>query len=57
MFDGIGWRDFRRKMEAEIDLFEFTSKKKVRWLVARLTAKVKKSGLKSPEMKKAKFFT
>ena len=28
MFDGTGWRDFKRGMEAEFDLFEFTSKKR-----------------------------
>ena len=46
MFDRTGWREFRRRMEAKFDLFEFTSEQKVRWLVARLTRRVKEKWAK-----------
>ena len=48
IFDGTGWREFRRRREAEFDLFEFTSEQKVRWLVARLTPRVKEKWANIP---------
>ena len=48
MFDGTGWREFRRRMEAEFDLFDFTTEQKVRWLVTRMTPRVKEKWAKIP---------
>ena len=41
MFDGRNWREFKRSMEEEVELLEFTEIQKVKWLVTRLIPKVK----------------
>ena len=54
---GDGWREFRRRMEAEFNLFEFTSEQQARWRASTLTPNVKEKLAIIPRRdEKVKFF-